>query len=721
LKQKEKSKIALTIHEALDNLSVISEMDSDGNVPIGIVKNNKFVIGSDDFAYRNVDWVTAENSVEMVNNIKNTYLAIIRYLKEMDQETMTDWDDPNTKKGLQSIMTLVGESAHKLDNYLAGIKGVKKSSEISTCKEYKDLQEFYLINILKKFDGELDVSKEWAREWVENKESINLDLEKSGLKDFETVKRDLEYELFYLCDDDEKPFFNVDLIRNIKLFCDFDESFDPDLIDDPLTNIYSFLDKDLHASADQILNQLKKPMKKFFKEKKNYQGSELASLIYQAFLALMLASNPKNLVENNIGKSSYQYFQDFQLFLRKALECKEYQNMIAYPEKKGEYLPVLINIISQAFFNRLGGIKQEIIGFILRLMRKGEQRSGNVIPKNMPFLSKLVEEDDNLRTLLNLYPNGPLFKDLDILRQEESEMIFDPILQGNIPLTLFDIKCNKSNIKVLHLPCPTKQELISKAKIIPEFKSLLYSYSFEKKENRHIIINLQDRTSWKEYARANSLEKIQSEAEFTKYLSVVSLTKSTHFYYQTELYYDLNNAKEFIDQFYTQLSSPEEYGYFFPKYLQEKDLNKFMKDALEFIHKSFFGSEKKLSRKQRLDFIEIFYLIFTIKLCDILSPLSLSFTCKDAVDKGAAQTAAFYAFTKIISENNLNKTDEEMIIWLLYSPALLIRERAIDIQVLSRMLSCISHVMNEMESNKKQIYKEMKKLFSSNFLDNFTI
>lgn len=718
LKQKEKDKLAFSIREAMNNLSVIADLDFEGKAPIGIVKNHRFVLQDEDLTYNTVDWMTEENAEEILENIKLTYKAILRYLHEIYEEKMTNWNDVHTKKGLQTVMAMAAEAAFKLDNYIGGIKGIEDYKEVSRCDEYEKIKEFYLTKIAKKFDGGLEGEKVWQQQWNENRQAINLDLEKRGLKDFETVLKDNEYELFYLKDDEEKPFFDLSLIRNIKLFCDFDESISVDLEDDPLIQLHHFYDKDLQISAKQILHFTEPVLKKFCKEKISPRRNNLSSALFKAMYALMLAANSENLIENSLGKSSSQYFQDYLGFLREALHSIEYQKMLAYPEDKttqrNKTLLELAHHLCLNTYMRKGGVKEEVIGFIYRLIRKGAEKKGEMPSKRLNFWQRLLEEDENMRFLLKMFPNGPLFKDLDVLREiDEEELSFEPWMQNNVPMKVYEIKTAKAPISFLHLPCPTKQFIISRAHINPEYKGFLYTYVEKKK--KHLLINLQDRTSWKEFARCQLLEKLSQEAEFSSSLMVVSLPSATPFYYQTQEYYESNSAKEFIEQFSMQLKNFADCGYYFPSSFAPL-FETFYPAALKTIHEKIFGKKNLLTRKERLDFIETFHHLLLLKIIEHFGPDSMSFTCKDGVDIGSAYSASFFSFIKLITNKKLKKSDEDLFLWLMYNQAFIVRERPVNVQRLHRTLSFISYFNDELSTHEKKVMSAVNELIDASFI-----
>ena len=68
------------------------------------------------------------------------------------------------------------------------------------------------------------------------------------------------------------------------------------------------------------------------------------------------------------------------------------------------------------------------------------------------------------------------------------------------------------------------------------------------------------------------------------------------------------------------------------------------------IHTLFFGGKKMLTHRNRLDFIEIFYILLTLKLIEESSPDSMSFTCKDALDTGIVHSAELFAFLRLLND-----------------------------------------------------------------------
>ena len=307
-----------------------------------------------------------------------------------------------------------------------------------------------------------------------------------------------------------------------------------------------------------------------------------------------------------------------------------------------------------------------------------------------------------------------MFKILDLIREEQEEdaiIPFDPIGQENLPSRIYEVQRKGKKIDVLRIPSPTRQSLIHKVEVVDEFRGFLRSLAQETPVRKHMIINLQDRTSWKEYARSRALETLQMNAEFNNQLVVITLPKDTDFYHQTNEYLNLNKADDFLKAFAAQLATPEECGYFLPAQVKKPDLTRFTEMALPAIHELFFNNKNTLTRRNREDFIEIFYQFLILKCIDMVEPNSISFTCKDAIDTGAASNGAFYGFIKLLSGDFSAKEELDFLRWLLYTPALFIRERAIDPERFNRTISALERIDGEMAEHGKQIIKTFSEFF----------
>ncbi len=670
----------LTLMEAVDNLSSMAELEVATPIP--------------------AKWLDPTKLEENQKTVKQTFKVLNNYLHHVYSKEKEQLKDIETQKGIQAIMVLAGEAAQKMDKFSSGLfKGVTE------LEEYKDLQQFYLTKIMRRFQEVLETEEAWEKEWGQIASSV-LDIERRGLKDLETVRRDKEYELFFIKKEDENPFFNRNLLRHIRLVGDFDETIKGSGGDDPFLKAKVLQDKDVHAAAKEIIKLSLVHIDAFYKEAMRHKEITFVMSLNSALMALMLTANPRNLRENTTGKSSLSYFRDFQIFLRGALNSIEYEKYISTrPDPFAHTLINLSHSLCCFLFLRISS-KKEATDFIHKLI----QRGGKIINEKQPFWSLLLDEDESIRALLRQYPSGPLLKTLDIFREEEAKDGFDPLIQDNLPHQLFTFTYDSADITVLRIPSPTLQEIINKAEVVGEFKGYL---RFLKGE-RHLLFNLQDRTSWQEHARCVALEEVQKQAEFSKSLTTVTLPKNTEFYTQAATYLDLNDAENFILTFKDQLASGEQCGFYFPPSINQKDLLEFTNAALKLVHNHFFAGRPTLARKVRLDFIEVFYLLLELKIIDLFKPDCCSFTCKDAIDVGAGNAAAFFSFLRMCtSEKEWTTEEKNLVLWILYSPALIIRERAVDPQNFNRTISVLAHIDATLSADRKKILSALTDLFGT--------
>lgn len=689
----------LTLMDAVDNLSSMAELDTvsaEEAKETGIEQSHA------------VKWLTPSEGTEKQEEVKETFRVLHKYLQHVYQEERSRLKDPETQKGIQAIMVLAGEAASKVDRYTDIFLSARGKKSVSELKEFQDLQKFYLSRIIKRFQETLEAEEEWHAEWGTQEEDI-LDIERRGLKDIETVRRDQEYELFYLRKEDGRLFFNRNLLRHIRLVGDFDEAISVVEEGDPFLKVKILHDREINTTSKEMLNSIAPFIDKFYKEALRYKDKPFVNWLNQAIMALMLAANARNSIQRTTSKSCLLYFCDFHTFLRQAILSDEYQRYILTShEEMDPFHFSLLNLshtLCMHFFFRVVDPK-ECIDFIYKLI--GEEKRKDSSLDSSKFFNTLLDEDERLRAVIKQFPNGPILKTLDVLKQKGGEKFFDPLAQENFPYQLFNFELNAHHITCIHLPCPVHQEVINRVQIVEEFKGLLRAMSREMGGKKLLMINLQDRTSWQEHARCTALEDLQKEAEFSRSFYVISLPKNTDFYLQSSSYLKLDDATDFKKQLLLQVKSGPECGFFFPQKLDVKTIIAFSEELIETIHKAFFDNKKSLTRTNRLDFIEIFYLLLIYKLVEWIEPDAMSFSCKDGIDVGAAAAAGFYLFVRLFSdESKLKRSIAEKMLWMLHGPAILVRERCIHIQRFHRMISSLSHVDAKLQKRRKTLLKEL--------------
>jgi len=698
-----KKKSKMTITEAVDNLSSMAEIDPEA------LKSEKQAYKEGDLdPFEKRQWLDITDEEKTYASVKESFQVVHNYLKKVyvkEKETLSDVD---TQKGIHAMMQLAGEAAEKLSSCKGLFQKAHKNEDFKEIEEFKNLQEFYLSKIVKKFERAIEREEAWQEEWGGPVDEDKLDIERRGLKELEQVRKDRKYEFFFIRKEDGKPFFNRNLLRHIRLVTDFDDMVIDHYGDDPLLRVRTIQDKQAHKMAEDLRETTRSGIKKYLINALKFKNQKLMKLTTNSVMALFFASNYRNLIQHTTAKSCLGYFQDFLYYMRESLTSLDFARAARKSSSEQDsHIKAALELINQfcTGLHKQVVKKDDAIGFIYQIIKKGGESRENHRMKSEPLSmwNALYDYHDSLRNVLLRYPNGPLMLLIDLFDEKEQRIGYEPFKIDNYPSKEYEVKCDTLNIDVLRLPSPTYQEVIDKATIIPEFNQYIEGI----KKGRLLLINLQDKTSFEESARCSALEGFAQ-----RHLVVATLPKNTPFYHQAESYSNLNDAKEFIDNLKSQILSGEECGFHFPKKILKKDLRAFLTKVLPFIHKTYFSKNGTLTRKNRLDFIEITYQFLILKLIETIEPTELSFTCKDAIDIGAMQLAGFYSYLKLMSRDPIFSDEErDFLVWLIFAPALLIRNRAVDGHRLSRTVSSLSVMSAALEANPKALIKEAEALF----------
>ncbi len=650
---------------------------------------------------------------------RNIFSVILQYLESIYEDEKGSLRTTEMQRGVQAIMLLAGEAVQKLDR-LAQQNGQERMS-FADLKEYQDLQQFYLTKIVQEFEEILDVEERWGEE-IAAAEGAS-ETERQGLQSLEDVRQDRNYELFHLRKADGKPFFTRSLLRHLGLVSNLEELVGDPTGEDLFLRIQAIQDRDLHHSAKEVLHLVSPYIEEYYAGALKHKSVPFVSALNKSLMALMLAANQRNLLLSTTGKCCMDYYADFHFYLRQALASKEYQKFISKPpehaDKFSRCLIHLAHALCTSFFLRVSS-REEMIAFIRQLIDRGSSDVETEIatPMKSPqsLWNSLLDDDESIRHELKRFPSGPMKKVVQVFRDEQTLSGFNPLTQGNLLSVLYTIANSEFNLTCLRLPSPTVQANIQNADVAEEFYGFLRSIESSDAHQRHLLINLQERTSWQEHARCVALEEIQKSEEFADSIVVITIPKNADFYLQVGPYLETNDAKQFIAQFKEQIASGEQCGYFLPATVPHGNLKHFIDESMKAIHTLFFGGKELLVRKNRLDFIEIFYLFFILKMVEMFKPDTVSFTCKDAIDTGAAASAEMFAFLRMMNNSkNWSQEERDFLLWMLYTPALIFRQRPIDGQRLSRMISALETINAELEAHHDSVIATCSKLFTTPF------
>lgn len=517
--------------------------------------------------------------------------------------------------------------------------------------------------------------------------------------DLEGVKKDLEYELFFLKKEDGTRFFNARLLRNMKLVSDFGIPVESDIEDHPLTDIQEWTESYYHEAAKGLLKGLGSVKEEFFYDAYKYKDNDLVYALGKSIIALMMCSHRRQSQAIEIAKNYAGYFADFQLFLREALHSREYERLLTYPPRSSNKVGLNLLNLTHALCKGLYVIEdgQRAASHFLQKILDAAQAS--LPPQRSPVCrlsSSLSGDWAMLNRLFKGHVNMPLVKILQAL-EEGGYCGFDPLSQQTLQLKLFSLEYDAQKALNMRMGCPTVQEYINKASVNDEFKGFLRACSEDSTPRNILLINLQDKTSWKERARCTALEELQKHAAFSQSLAVVTIGRETDFYHQAAPYNLDNQAEAFLSHFKEQFGR-ENSGYYFPEALQGVLGAPFCEGVTEAIHRVFYSGKNMLLRNHRLDFIEIFNVLLTLKMIEIAQPDSFSLICKDGLDSSAAFNALLYSFLKTVNRaEGLSSQECQQLSLILHAPAMMVRGRLIQRDKFSRFVTALKAIENAKE------------------------
>lgn len=717
-----------SIIEAIEMLSSIAELEFDS--PIAVAEKHELSLQNIPITYRSVHWLHEENAAKVMSVVKDTFRIILGYLKNFYKREVGHLSQHESVEGIKTIMVLVGEAAKKLDKF-STLLNQGANASVKETREFRELLVFYKRKIAP------IVAQESLSRWMkmlpiravlESTKKASIEKGKAFQHvfiDLETVKNDLDYELFLIRKEDGTRFFNPRLLRNVKLVSNFEEYFSDEGKIDIYKDLRTWQSSQARGVSKNIVKRSWLEINDFIKEARHYIDNEPAMLLYRSILALLLATQEMP-QKTALSKNSSHYFSDFQRFLRTLVASPLYQELIAYPQRNHASISFKVCHLVQEFIRALfdaQNIPKELVVFVNGVIEQGkDSKELDEVDHhlNKPLLSyNLAFEYEALTKGAKPYSHMPLARVLDAL-QDPDIRGYDPLLLQNIPSHLFTLEYAQHHLSVLRMATPTQQDYINKAFVNEEFKGFIRSLSQDKPARKHLVFNLQDRTSWREFARSHALEDLQKKDEFAKSLYVVTQTKDSDFYNQAGPYLDLTQVDIFIEHL-LEHSASENSGYYYPQKVQQALFGKFAATLAKKIHELFFASKNVLSRNSRMDFIELFYLFMQLKMIEILSPTSVSFTCKDAIDIGMPASCELFYLLKLINDRPLSKEEEEYMKVLLFGVPLITRGRNLFSDRFTRMNSAIKVVEAAIEDQGtkeflRKFNEKIAPLFSSKIL-----
>lgn len=210
--------------------------------------------------------------------------------------------------------------------------------------------------------------------------------------------------------------------------------------------------------------------------------------------------------------------------------------------------------------------------------------------------------------------------------------------------------------------------------IVPEFKN--YLSVLQEQQKRHLYINLMWRTEL-ERPYCLAIEDLSKKKEYKKAFYVCTLDKNSDFYLQRGVYADRANAEDFKKAFIFEmfLRDDVDCAYKWPNQFDLDSWQQKCEMVLQDVHANYFDGRSQLSLKERLDFIELTYVLIVKALCKEIQPDNANISCKSTIDRGPSLLCAVYAYSCLESKKRFSNDEKRQILTILFAPPLFSHNR----------------------------------------------
>ncbi len=271
---------------------------------------------------------------------------------------------------------------------------------------------------------------------------------------------------------------------------------------------------------------------------------------------------------------------------------------------------------------------------------------------------------------------------------------FDPLIMGNPPFVLFDLKILGHETRFLRTGTPTiglsdTEIEESQAIMSPEFQAYLrHSHDTG---NKVLYFNLQ--CSTEDVVKP----KIEARAEISRTEALkrgfervgmadnfFTIDHDSRFYHQSKEWKRLYDSEKFKEEIINQFfNTPVNHC---PE-LVKKDLNfrKEMIQLINHIHHDVFFNESRLDRQKRRDFLDIFYSLFIFLCQRYYKPNTIIVVCKDAVDRSGKTIFLLLELMKIFrNDTSIESSHIQTVVTL--APTILAKKQEMHQSRFKRML-----------------------------------
>lgn len=667
---------------------------------------------------RTVRWLHQKNAERMLSIIRDKMGVVLNYLKHFYKAERGRFARRESIEGIRTIMLLVDEAADNLDRYTKLFLGSRAKS-VKNTKEFLSLCTFYKKKILPiathaqvaSWIGALPLQTILEKATLASGLPVDLPPMSVLGAELEGVKDDREYELLFLRQPDGSRFFSPKMLRSMKLASEVESA----TLRDPRMDaeVNGMAQAQSSAEIRHILGEVYPLMDAFFHMASKARDREVYLSLYKACVALMEASvQSVHQTHKEGAKATQEYFRDFVSSFNEILQLPEFQRMLAYPPRN-EYswehsLFRLTQALSSAMIAGTPLAPDLIEGMrTLAVQALTKMADEAVLAIEKPS-RRITAEGNALRHFLRTLKGSMLAKMVGQL-EESGWPLFEPLLGESVPNRLFDLSWRGSLIPIVRLPSPTRQEYINKARISEAFQIAIRRYLAQKKAC--LIINLQERTNWRESARSFAIEQLSKGLESDERLYVLTQNRSGDFYEQTGSYADMHLSGEFKEQLLSQVIEAGS-GSIWPREVDERFTND-VRALIQAIHKTIYGGRNVITRVRRIEFIELVYNMMILRAVGMLHPDVIFLSCKNGLDVTLTTMASLFCLQSALQDKQLSQEDVEWLRTILYGLPLIHRRRLLFQDRQEHLCSFVRFLEDTLSALGKAEKKELKEAIAA--------
>jgi hypothetical protein len=601
--------------------------------------------------------------------IKKAFETLSTYLTDLYKSDQMLLKNHDYLASLKAVMIIAEEAYDKLD-LVSKIFNTNKHDLGDYA--FNHLYDFYLKKINYKVEH---IAGDVFRHVEEEKQRAITDTH--GLKNLEVIRRDSEYELFIIKDEEGLNHFSKNLLRHTQLLGTFDELFLSFQGEDPFVKLKFIEDRIKQKRALSVREEMAPRIDYFVKEAFRFKKQPFIGLSCSVMTSLFLASYPSLVLQNDPTKACFEYFDDTLMFLTQLVTRTEFF-------KEGSAVELISDkgiIASQRF---IAGVIRSLflskndIRYVAEHLYQYVPRPKVETFSPISFFDQILSFDSMLRGLLSHFPSGPLMKALDFIKDQNRPVTFAPI-RVNLPQSIMSLSYQDKACSVISMGSPTMQQDVKLAQIDPLFDVFLHQLEGQ----RTIILNLEDPQNPYCQARIRALCSIEKD-----YVVHSVIPRAGIFYQQLETYAFIDDASEFKKLFFDQFEFGENLAYSLSS-LTIADVE----PLFHFVHDRIFDSKSTMHLKDRLVFVELMQMFMGLSLIQKFEAENLIIICKDGLDHSNAYTLSIHALVSLLNhENLLTKETLDLYISELYGPVMTIRDRAIFEESIVRMASALSYL-----------------------------